>query len=44
MFYFVSITAWVKNLYIYNLIKNTMVIMPSYIYKNIKETRLEVLR
>ena len=37
MFYFVFIRAWVKNLYINNFIENTMVIMPSYLSKNIKD-------
>ena len=37
MLYFTSIRVWVENLHIKNYIKNLMVIMPSYFYKDIKD-------
>ena len=37
MLYFISIKAWVANLQIKDCIKNLMVIMPSYFYKDIKD-------
>ena len=36
LFYFISIRAWVKNLRIKNCIKNLMVVMSSYFYKENK--------
>ena len=37
MLYFMSVRAWVDNLHIKNRIKNLMVIMPSYFYKDIED-------
>ena len=36
LLYFISIRAWAENAHIKNRIKNLMVIMPSYFYKNNK--------
>ena len=36
LLYFISIRAWVENLHISNCIKNLMVVMPSYFYKDSK--------
>ena len=36
LFYFISIRAWVENLHIKNCIKNLMVVMSSYFYKENK--------
>ena len=34
LLYFISTRAWVENLHINNFIKNLMVVMPSYFYKD----------
>ena len=36
LLYFISIRAWVENLHVKNCIKNLMVVMPSYFYKDYK--------
>ena len=36
LFYFISIRDWVENLHIKTCIKNLMVVMPSYFYKDNK--------
>ena len=36
LLYFISIKAWTENLHIKNCIKNLMVVMPSYFYKDNK--------
>ena len=36
LFYFISVRAWVENLHIKNCIKNLMVVMSSYFYKENK--------
>ena len=37
MLYFISTRAWIENLDVKTCIKNLMVIMPNYFYKDIND-------